>query len=483
MKKYKLEITAFLCGGIQMLIELVAARILSPYVGSSNLIWTTIIGVMLVSMSLGYWLGGKLADKKPNINILSLLLIFAAISVSLIPILEVNFVSQLALLIDKLEIVAFICSAIVFGIPSFIMATASPYVVKLKDVEKTDIGKLSGKISSISTIGSIVGTFTGGFLLIPYLGVRTIILAITILVLILAAILYKDKNKKFILILIFITIIAFSLQYLGAKMFRFYNPDIIEDLDSEYSRIWVKEIDTGEISYKTLLVDTALESYINKETNEMGGKYLKYYDLFNYFNEDSKNVLIIGGAAYTYPMHYLQTYEDKNMDVVEIDKKMTEIAEKQFGLDSNNPRLGIYHQDGRSFLNKTENKYDAIIMDAFKGANAPFELATYEAMKQAYNCLNENGVVITNIVSSLEGDKSDFIKYEYSTYKEVFDDVKLFRVNDTDNNTIQNLILVGIKGNINTDSSVEYENLLKNEIRDFISEYKIVTDNFCPIGS
>ena len=483
MRKYKLEITAFLCGGIQMLIELVAARVLSPYVGSSNLIWTTIIGVMLVSMSLGYWLGGKLADKKPNINILAILLIFAAISTSLIPILEVNFVSQLAVLINNLEIVAFICSAIVFGIPSFIMATASPYVVKLKDAEKEDIGKLSGKISSISTIGSIVGTFVGGFLLIPNFGVRTIILSVTLLLLILAVVLYKEKSKKFILTIFLITIVVLILQYVGLKMFEVYNPDIIEDIDSEYSRIWVKEIETEENSYKTLLVDTGLESYVDKETNEMGAEYLKYYDLFDYFKEDSKEVLMIGGAAYTYPIHYLQKYADKSIDVVEIDQKMTEIAESQFGLDTSNSRLGIYHQDGRSFLNKTDNKYDAILVDAFKGVNAPFELTTYEAMKNAYNCLNDDGVVITNVISSIEGKESDFIKYEYSTYKAVFDDVKLFRVNDANTNTRQNLILVGIKGNINTNSNIEYEKLLMNEIKEFTSEYDIVTDDFCPIGS
>lgn len=483
MKKYILEITVFLCGAIGMMLELIAARILSPYVGSSNLIWTTIIGVMLISMSIGYWIGGKLADKSPNQNTLSKLLVAGAIMSSLIPMLEVNFVEQLVNILDNLELIALISAAIVFGIPSFILATVSPYAVKLKNSDNQNIGKLSGKISSISTIGSIVGTFISGFLLIPNFGVRAIILSVTILLLLLSIVLYENKTKKYYVFISIVTVVIILLQYIGKLEFTLFNPDIIEDVDSEYSRIWVKEINTSETTYKTLYVDTGLESYIDQETGEMGAKYLKYYDLVDCFFPSSKDVLMIGGAAYTYPMHYLKTYSDKKIDVIEIDEKMTKIAEEYFNLDTSNNNLKIYHQDGRSFLNRTNNKYDAILLDAFKGSNAPFELTTYEAMKQAYKCLNSNGAIITNIISSISGEDSNFIQYEYATYKEVFDEVKMFKVHNIDENEKQNIILVGIKGKINVGDSEKYEELLKMEIKDFKTDYKIVTDNYCPIGS
>ena len=148
MKKYIIEITVFLCGALGMVLELVAARVLSPYVGSSNLIWTTIIGVMLTSMSIGYWLGGKLADKEPNTSRLSSLILLGAIFTSLIPILETVLVKNLSTISSNLVIVAFISSAVVFGLPSFVLATVSPYSVKLKDKDSENIGKLSGKISS-----------------------------------------------------------------------------------------------------------------------------------------------------------------------------------------------------------------------------------------------------------------------------------------------------------------------------------------------
>lgn len=485
MNKYKLEITVFFSGALTMMLELIAARVLSPYVGSSNLVWTTIIGIMLISMSIGYWVGGKIADKNKenDIKILSRFLLVSAIATSFIPILEVEFIDALSQIIDNLVLVAIISTIITFGIPSFLLATVSPIAVKIKNESMEFVGATSGKISSLSTIGSIFGTFFAGFVLIPNFGVRNIILGCSILLWVLSIYLFKF-NKEDIKIFLFMfleLVIIIALNLLGRYFFVVENPDIIRDVDSEYSRIWVREINT----YKTLQVDTGLESYINQETGEMGARYLYYYDLFEYYNKDAENTLMIGGAAYTYPMHYLKKFENKKIDVVEIDEKMTNIAEEEFGLDRNNPNLGLITQDGRSYLNYNEKKYDAIFIDAFKGLNAPFELTTYEAMKKAYDSLNENGLVITNIISSIEGEESDFIKYEYSTYKAVFDDVKVLKVNpDIENEVEQNLILIGIKGNGNIadDKETEYSELLNNEIIDFTSDKSVVTDDYAPIG-
>ena len=487
MKKYSLEITVFLSGALTMILELIAARVLSPYVGSSNLIWTTIIGIMLTSMSIGYWFGGKMADKNKenDIKILSNSLLISAIATSVIPILEVIFIDVLSQLSSNLILVAIICATVTFGIPSFLLATVSPIAVKIKNNSMDHIGATSGKISSLSTIGSIFGTFFAGFILIPNLGVRNIILGCSILLWILSVYLFNKKDKKYYILMIVELLIIIGLNVLGGYLFQVRNPEITRDVDSEYSRIWVTNLDVGETTYKTLQVDTGLESYINQETGEMGATYLYYYDLFEYYDKEANDALMIGGAAYTYPMHYLKKYENKTIDVVEIDEKMTQIAEEEFGLDKNNPNLGLITQDGRSYLNYNEKKYDTVFIDAFKGLNAPFELTTYEAMQKVYNSLDENGTVITNIISAIEGDDADFIKYEYSTYKAIFDDVKVFQVNPNhSDDEEQNLILVGIKGNenINTDKEEEYGELLSNEIKDFTSDKPIITDDYAPIG-
>lgn len=145
MNKYKLEITVFICGALGMVLELVAARVLSPYVGSSNLIWTSIIGIMLTSMSIGYYIGGKIADKKHDINILSQFILLSAIFTSIIPILENVLVKNLTLVSDNLILISIISASIIFGLPSFVLAMISPFAVKLKDKEFENIGKVSRK--------------------------------------------------------------------------------------------------------------------------------------------------------------------------------------------------------------------------------------------------------------------------------------------------------------------------------------------------
>ena len=484
MKKYKLEIIVFLSGAIGMGLELIAARVLSPYVGSSNVVWTSIIGIILVSMSLGYWLGGKKADKEASGNVLSRLLLGSALFTSIIPLLETIVVKEFAGIVSNLIVAAILCAIIVFSIPSFILAMISPFAVKMKSMQETEIGSLSGRISSLSTIGSITGTFLMGFVLIPNIGVTNINIGITILLVVMSILARDDINKKYILSTISLVVVMIILMFIGKWVFKLANPEILVDTDSQYSRIWVKQVNTAKTTYKTLQVDTGLESYIDTETGEMGAMYLRYYDLFEYLNKDAKSTLMIGGAAYTYPIHYLQKYQDKTIDVVEIDEKMTQIAEEQFGLNAKDKRLKIYTQDGRSYLNYSENKYDTILIDAFKGLNAPFELTTYEALVHAKNMLNDNGIVLTNIISSLEGEDTDFIEYEYATYKAVFDDVKIFQVQDRDYTESQNLILVGIKGNpqINEDKYEEYKNNLNMEITNFETDKKIVTDDFAPIG-
>ena len=198
MKKHKLEIIVFLSGAIGMGLELIAARVLSPYVGSSNIVWTSIIGIILASMSIGYWLGGKEADKDANIDKLSNILLLAAIFTGLIPLLETIIVKLLAGMISNLIIAAILCAIIVFSIPSFILAMISPFAVKIKSKEDNEIGSLSGRISSLSTIGSIFGTFLMGFVLIPNIGVTNINIGVTIILVLMSFIAREKIDKKFI---------------------------------------------------------------------------------------------------------------------------------------------------------------------------------------------------------------------------------------------------------------------------------------------
>ena len=484
MRKYMLEITAFCAGAIGMIIELVAARILSPYLGSSNLIWTCIIGMMLGFMSLGYYLGGRISDKYSHINVLSIFLLTAAMFTSIIPLMELYVIEPLSLTNLNLEFVAIICSTLTFGLPSLFLATVSPYCVKLKDKDLDEVGKVSGKMSSFSTVGSIVGTFLAGFILIPLLGVKNIILLLVVVLCVLSFLVYDEKNKMYIIKSLFTVVFLVSIVLFGKKVFFDKHSDIILDTDSEYSRIWVRQIDANGNEMYAVQVGLGYESIVTDE-NRLSSDYLKFYDLFDYYKNDTKDTLMIGGAAYTYPTYYLEKYKDKNIDVVEIDPKMTEIAKEYFKLDTNNERLNIFHEDGRIYLNKADKKYDCILIDAFKGIDAPFQLTTYEAILNTRRLLNDDCIVITNVISSLTGKNAKFIEHEYSTYKAVFENVKVFRAqNGFEDDELQNLILIGFKNGVIEDSNVgdKYKNLLNREVLDFMSSKGVVTDDLCAIG-
>ena len=491
MKKYRYELIVFICGAMSMALELVAARIFSPYVGSSNLVWTTIIGMILIFMSLGYYIGGKVADKKQDINILKNLIRFSTIYIAAIPIFEVSLLKPFAGIGFPLVVTAVIMSVALFGIPSFTFALVSPFSVKLKQTEaenKDKIGEISGKMSSLSTIGSILGTFITGFLLIPLIGSKGLILLITILLEILLFTLEDKINLKVIIKHILFICLFVALFFLGMFYYKVDNPDVVKDVDSEYSRIQVKEFENiyGDTVKYMAVGNQGAQSIQTEKSGEIG-QYLYYYDLSEYFIKDSDSILMIGGAAYTYPTYFYKSEgnKERKIDVVEIDETMTKLAVSDFGLDLNNPSLGVIHQDGRSYINYTDKKYDTILVDAFKGESVPFELTTYEAAKNMYNILEENGLVITNVISSLEGKDAKFLEYEYSTYKAVFDDVKVYKVIDElEKNKEQNIILVGFKGKVNINESKydTYKDLLDSEVIGYTSNRNIVTDNLAQIG-
>lgn len=492
MKKYRYESLVFICGAMSMALELVAARIFSPYVGSSNLVWTTIIGMILIFMSFGYYVGGKVADKNQDVNILKSLLRFSIIYIAVLPILEVSLLEPFAGIGLPLVVTGVIMSVALFGVPSFTFAFVSPFSVKLRQQEaenKDHIGEISGRMSSLSTIGSILGTFLTGFLLIPYIGSKGIILLITVLLEILLFTLEDKINVKVVLKHILFIILFIGLFFFGKFFYKIDNPEILKDVDSEYSRILIKEFkNVNDETVKFMEVgNEGAESLITQETGKIGS-YLYYYDLSEYYIKGSDEILMIGGAAYTYPTYFygIEENKDRKMDVVEIDPVMTELAISDFDLDINNPSLEVIHQDGRSFINYTDKKYDTILVDAFKGASVPFELTTYEAAQKMYNILDDNGVVITNVISSIGGNDSKFLEYEFSTYKAVFDEVKVFKVMDNiENEEKQNFILIGIKGTMNIDDSKndKYSDLLDNEIIGYTSDKNIVTDDFAQIGN
>jgi spermidine synthase len=227
------------------------------------------------------------------------------------------------------------------------------------------------------------------------------------------------------------------------------------------------------------------QSSMYLDNGEPASEYHKFYHLIKYYKPDFQRVLMIGGAGYSFPKEYLKTYPNAEIDVVEIDPQMTDIAKKYFRLKEN-PRLKNFHEDGRVFLNQArDNHYDAVLIDAFTTLfSIPFQLTTIEAVRQINRTLKDNGVVIVNIGGALEGKSSGFLRAELNTYKQIFPKIQLIKVNPKKNDAeIQNWIMIASQRiNFGKNNDAEIENLLNQIYQKQINlSQTILTDDLAPV--
>jgi len=311
-----------------------------------------------------------------------------------------------------------------------------------------DSGKTVGRLYALSTVGSITGTFLAGFFLIPFLGsTKTLYLIGASLIglsILLAPFAVKVLNIAILILFVFgIGVNELKSAYLS-RTFDFH------DIDTEYSRLQIMTADDPKTGKKMRLLafdPYYIQSGMFLESDELAFEYSKYYHLIRHFKPDFKDTLIIGGAGYSFPKDYLKKYAEARIDVVEIDPQMTEIAKKYFRLEEN-PRLQIFHEDGRVFLNRAEpNKYDAVLMDAFGSLfTVPFQLTTIEAVRQIDRVLKDDGVVIFNLGGAIKGASSGFLQAELKTYRQIFPRVLLFKIYpENPDDKLQNLIIVALK--------------------------------------
>ena len=493
LARNKNEIIIFLVDAICMILELIASRLLSPYFGNSNIVWTSVIGIILLSSSLGNYIGGKIADRDNKEKILKLLIMWAAIFIMIIPFIQEIILPLISTKIQNIKIGAIIATTILFLIPSVLMGTIMPIILKLKITDLETTGKESGKITAIGTIGGIFGTFIGGFLLIPNIG-SVYILYILAIVLAILSLLVKIKIKeKNTLIAIVVIIISLIFMFVSINTNSEIGENVLENeigqtvsFDTQYGRVLIYNRTIKDEPVRVLNIDSGYESatFTNEDkVNELVFEYTKLYNLMFEYNNEINDILLIGGAGYSYPKYYISHYPKKRMDVVEIDGDITKIAKKYFYLDKlirdynleENKRLNLITEDGRVYLNNNTKKYDAILNDAFSGKNPAKTLTTKEAISQIKKSLNVNGLYLTNIISSLEGENSKFIKAEVNTLKKYFKNVYVIPCRDIKDlyNTQNNMVIC-------TDKDVKYDNTYSLNIE---KDELIITDEYCPVDS
>ncbi|MBW6432125.1 fused MFS/spermidine synthase, partial [Patescibacteria group bacterium] len=260
------------------------------------------------------------------------------------------------------------------------------------------------------------------------------------------------------------------------------------DRDTKYGRIQVlgsTDVNTGK--QINLLKDdiSGIQSAAFLDSDELVFGYTRFFRIGNYFNGGIKAALMIGGGAFSYPIDFINNNQSAAMDVVEINPELTDIAKNFFRLREAE-RLQIINEDGRTFLNRNTKKYDAVYIDAFKSdSSPPFHLTTKEAVKRIYESLSDDGVAVVNVIGSVEGQGSGFVKAELSTYQSIFPQTFIFLLNSFDLNQRQNIILVATKktGVVIDEVSPRYKDFFNNLYEGELDSGLILTDDYAPVES
>lgn len=400
--KLFLYLTEFFAGMSLMAIEIGAQRLLAPYFSSSQIVWTIVIGTIMIAMALGNIYGGRKADKDPNPNHLYARLIIAGTWIALIPWLGKYVIAGLsAILIFAVNagylIVASVASCIVlFIFPLFLLGTTTPSLAKYITKSIADSGKIVGYLNAYNTIGSIIGTFLPTFVTIPTIGTNLTFLIFASILLALAFI-YFISCKVFQVKMV-VAIIALILGAIfGYKSnFAFWRNDLKFEGESTYNYLQVYE-DEYEVSLSTNVLFGVQSVYF--KSDDLRRTY--YYDcdlivplMADYYLDEKADILILGMGSGTYATRLKHFFPNANITGVEIDEKITKLAYDYFYLDEN---IKVYTYDGRAFLNATSDKYDIIMVDAYQDITIPFQMSSIEFFILVKDHLKDNGVLVTNL--------------------------------------------------------------------------------------
>ncbi|MFC1995184.1 fused MFS/spermidine synthase [Chloroflexota bacterium] len=411
LKPYLIVFTASTCG---MVIEIVAARILAPSIGVSLYTWTSIIGVVLAGISIGNYVGGRLADRFPSPKTLGLILLASGIF-SLSVLLLVNPISEAFQSMPLIPRIIFV-TATLFLLPSLVLGMVTPVVIKLRLCDLTRTGNVVGKIYAISTAGAIFGTFVTGFVLIQWIGTRSIILMVAVVLLLMALAfgnLWRAKIPTFACLALFLVIGGFAIS----------NGAVASDYlrESNYYSISVEDRMTEGQRVKFLHLDALMHSMVCLEDPTFLGTYDKIFaDIATYVAQRNPNlrVLIIGGGGYTMPRYLEEIYPQSTVEVIEIDPEVTRVAFDYLGL-SPDTRIVTYNEDARMVVPKLpEGQYDLVIGDTFNDYSVPYHLTTREFNEQIQALMNDDGIYATHVIDKLHS--GSFLRAYVNTLQQTF---------------------------------------------------------------
>lgn len=445
-----LEFIVFCSGALVMVLEMVGGRILAPHVGTSAIVWTSLIGVVLALLALGAWAGGRYADKNLSPRGLGMALLGAAAGSALTAFFHNAIGGGITSTIGNLYVAAVAASLCCFAVPAFFFGMITPYVIRLRLGGLGNAGATVGRLYALSTAGSIAGTFLGGFALISWFASSAILWGVAVAMLLLSLLCWRKKAlPRLCLLAAFVFFAWQDMAYArwqeektGLRLLESpYNViRIFEGADQARGGARVRMMATDPAYTQSgMLVDAPDDLYFN---------YTRFYALGPALRPDAKKILMLGGGGYSVPKWLLAgksllAGKDFDLTVVELDPRMTEAAGESFGLRKDE-RLSIRHEDARSFLNSNRQTYDLIFVDVFNSHySIPFHVGTREAAAGMARALSPGGVLLMNVISAVEGEDGRLLRAIYRAMRSAFPHVRLYLVGRPDNpGEVQNLMLM-----------------------------------------
>ena len=405
------------CGGVLMALEILSSRVLAPHFGNSVYVWGSIISVFLAALSLGYLLGGRLADRQPSLAALGRLLALAAACLAVLQVFSAPVAARLGALTGGAPSGTLLATAVLFGPASVLLATVSPWAVRLAARDLGALGKTAGQLFAFSTLGSLGGTLAATFLLIPFLDLRQTLALLTALTAFTAAF-ALTAQWRLERPALFLSAALLVGAFVAGNWAPHRSPELLYERVSPYQSIEVRDIE----GVRRLVSDRVTQATVSLTDREPTFPYIRAVPVAYLLKPDLKTALFIGLGGGSAGRYLTSRVPDLQVDYVEIDPAIDEVARKYFYFQPN-PRLTITIEDGRAFLSRSTRKWDFIFCDAYIGQSVPFHLTTLQFLEEVKRHLNPGGVFGLNLAAGLE---DPFSQAMYRTVRERFATIHLF---------------------------------------------------------
>ena len=422
LRRY-LYLTAAITGGIILIVEILGAKMLSPFFGTSHFVWTAQIAVTLISLAAGYYFGGWLVDRSTKLSRLYFCILFAGLYLCL----AISMLRPMAYfcLNYSLALGSILASLFLFFVPLTLLAVTGPFVIRVLTQSTKTVGGQVGRLSAVSTVGSVLGTVLIGYVLIPFApnSITMFVSASVLFVVVAIYFLVWQRNSQTVTqtgTAILLAIIAGALGIRPDANSGTRGMTELARRNSNFGLMQVLESKDGAQRY--YLNDLLTQNiYDPKAKQSLTVFTYMLHDLARAYTEKIDTLLGIGLGVGIVPRQFAESGVE--VDVVEINPRVADIGEEFFDFDPD--QLSVHIGDGRHFLNSVEKEYDVILLDAFLGDSSPSHLMTQECFRSIQQRLGNEGVLVINSFGFFKKGEDFFVSSLAKTLKSVFKSVKI----------------------------------------------------------